>query len=98
MNQLLKWIERVLQILTLIMGVFTAVQGIKVYLYQKQLKSKANVYLEDELEFEGNVKGLITVSSPILHEKKEQFMKLLAVTGIGCVGIIILNWLNRNRD
>ena len=98
MKQVLKWIEMVLQVVTLIIGVLTVVQGIKTYLYQKQLKSKANVYLEDELELEGNIRGPVTVDSPTLHQKKEQVMQLLALTGIGCLGIMIVNVIKRVRD
>ena len=98
MKQILKWIETVLQIVTLIVGALAVVQGIKAYLYQKKLKSKANVYLEDELELEGNIRGPVTVCSPTLQKKKEQVMQLLALTGIGCLGIIILNIIKRIRD
>lgn len=98
MKQVLNWIEKILQVVTLIIGILTVVQGIKTYLYQKQLKSKANEYLEDELELEGNIRRPVTVYSPTLYENKEQMMKLIGLTGIGCLGIIIVNIIKRVRD
>lgn len=97
MNKLLKCIERVLQVITLIIGVLTIVEGVRAYLYKKQLKTKANLYLDNELELEGNIKEPVTVSSPKLKEQQEKVFKLLAVTGIGCLGAIILNLINRDR-
>ena len=95
MNKLLKGIERVLQVATLIIGILAIIEGVKTYLYKKQLKTKANAYLEDELELEGNVKGPVAVFSPTLKEKEEKVLKLLAATGIGCLGVMILNLINR---
>lgn len=97
MNKLLKCIERVLQVITLIIGILTVVEGVRIYFYKKQLKTKANAYLEDELELEGNIRGPVSVFSPKLKEKEEKVLKLLAVTGIGCLGVIILNLINRDR-
>lgn len=95
MNKLLKCIERILQVVTVISGILAIVEGIKTYLYEKQLKIKANDYLEDELELEGNVRGPVAVFSPTLKEKEKKVLKLLAVTGIGCVAGIVLNLINR---
>lgn len=97
MNKLLKCIERVLQVITLIIGILTVVEGVRTYFYKKQLKTKANAYLEDELELEGNIRGPVSVFSPTLKEKEEKVLKLLAVTGIGYLGVIILNLINRDR-
>ena len=97
MNKLLKCIERVLQVITLIIGILTVVEGVRIYFYKKQLKTKANAYLEDELELEGNIRGPVSVFSPTLKEKEEKVLKLLAATGIGCLGVIILNLINRDR-
>lgn len=97
MNKLLKCIERVLQVITFIIGVLAVVEGVRTYFYKKQLKTKANIYLEDELELEGNIRGPVSVFSPKLKEKEEKVLKLLAITGIGCLGVIILNLINRDR-
>lgn len=97
MNKLLKCIERVLQVITLIIGILAVVEGVRAYFYKKQLKTKANAYLEDELELEGNIRGPVSVFSPKLKEQQEKVLKLLAVTGIGCLGVIILNLINRDR-
>lgn len=97
MNKLLKCIERVLQVITIIIGILAIVEGVRTYLYKKRLKNKANEYLEDELELEGNIRGPVKVFSPTLKEKEDKILKLLAVTGIGCVAVIILNLINRDR-
>ena len=94
MNKLLKCIERILQVATVIMGILSVVEGIRTYLYKKELKAKADDYLNDELEMEGNIRGPVAVFSPTL--KEEKVLKLLAITGIGCLGIIILNLINRD--
>ena len=96
MNKLLKCIERILQVATVIMGILSVVEGIRTYLYKKELKTKADDYLNDELEMEGNIRGPVAVFSPTLKEKEEKVLKLLAITGIGCLGIIILNLINRD--
>ena len=96
MNKLLKCIERILQVATVIMGILSVVEGIRTYLYKKELKTKADDYLNDELEMEGNIRGSVAVFSPTLKEKEEKVLKLLAITGIGCLGIIILNLINRD--
>lgn len=96
MNKLLKCIERILQVVTVISGILAIIEGVKTYLYEKQLKTKANDYLEDELELEGNVRGPVAVFSPTLKEKEKKVLKLLAVTGIGCLGVIVLNLINRD--
>ena len=96
MNKLLKCIERILQVVTVVSGILAIVEGVKTYLYEKQLKTKANDYLEDELELEGNIRGPVAVFSPTLKEKEKKVLKLLAVTGIGCVAVIVLNLMNRD--
>lgn len=96
MNKLLKCIERILQVVTVISGILAIIEGVKTYLYEKQLKTKADDYLEDELELEGNVRGSVAVFSPTLKEKEKKVLKLLAVTGIGCLGVIVLNLINRD--
>lgn len=97
MNKLLKCIERILQVVTVISGILAIVEIVRTYLYKKGLKTKANDYLEDELELEGNIRGPVAVFSPTLKEKEKKLLKLLAITGIGCVTVIVLNLINRER-
>lgn len=97
MNKLLKCIERILQVVTVISGILAIVEMVRTYLYKKELKTKANDYLEDELELEGNIRGPVAVFSPTLKEKEKKLLKLLAITGIGCVAVIVLNLINRDR-
>lgn len=97
MDKLLKCIEKVLLVVTVVIGTLTVIEGVKTYLYKKQLRTKADAYLEDELELEGNIKGPVAVFSPTLKEKQQKVLKLLTATGIGCLGTIILNIINRDR-
>lgn len=98
MNRVLKCIERIMQVLTIIGGIWTAVEAVKMFMYEKQLRERADSFLDDELELEGNIRGAIKVQSPTLVEKKEQVSKLLVVTSIGAIISIVLNLVNRLDD
>lgn len=95
MRKVLKYIERTIQILTFISSVVTTIEVIKAYKYRKQLKKKADLYLDDELELEGNIRGEVRVYSPTLENKEEKAKKLILITGIGVILSFILNLINR---
>lgn len=97
MNRLLKWIERVLQIVTILSGIWTTVEMVRNYLYKKTLKEKADIYLDEELELEGNIRGPVSVYSPKIKQQEKRIKGLLAVTGIGCISVVVLNLVNRDR-
>lgn len=97
MDKLLKWTERVLQVVTIISGIWATVEMIRAYLYKQKLKEKADSYLDEELELEGNIRGPVTVYSPKIEEQEKRVKRLLTITGAGCVSIIILNLVNRER-
>ena len=97
MNRVLKCIERMIQVITIIGAIWTAIEGIKLFSYKKKLKQKADEYLDDELAFEGNMRGAVSVYSPSLKLKQEQVTKLAIVTSIGAVISIVLNLINRDR-
>lgn len=97
MDKLFKWIERILQIVTIISGIWATVEMIRTYLYKRKLKEKADTYLDEELELEGNIRGPVAVYSPKLKEQENRVKKLLAITGAGCISIIVLNLINRDR-
>ncbi|MBE6023912.1 MAG: hypothetical protein E7231_11905 [Cellulosilyticum sp.] len=97
MNRVLKCIERIIQILTIVVGIWTTIETVKMYVYKKELKNRANAYLDDELEIEGNMRGAITVQSPTLEEKQKRVVKLVGVTAIGAIISLLLNLINRDR-
>lgn len=97
MDRLFKWIERVLQIVTILSGIWATVEMVRNYLYKKKLKEKADIYLDEELELEGNIRGPVAVYSPKIKQQEKRIKALLAVTGIGCISAIILNIVNRDR-
>lgn len=97
MNQLTKWIERILQVLTIISGILAIIEMVKMCIHKKELKKKADVYLDEELELEGNVRGSIAVYSPGLKAQEKKVMNLVAVTGVGCILVMILHFISRDR-
>lgn len=98
MSKLTKWIERLLQVLTIISGILATIELIKTYIYRKELKKKADAYLDEELELEGNVRGAVSVYSPKLKVQEKKSNKLLAATGIGCILVVILHLINKDCD
>lgn len=98
MNKVLKYIERIMQVLTIISGIWTVVEAVKMFMYRKELKERANSFLDDELELEGNMRGDITVQSPTLIEKKQKVSKLVMVTIAGAIISLVLNCINRLED
>lgn len=97
MDKLLKWIERVVQVVSIISGIWATVEMVKTYMHKKHLKQKANDYLNDELELEGNIRGPVAVYSPTLKKQEKKVATLLVVTGISCMVSMILHIINKNR-
>lgn len=96
MNRVLKCIERMMQILAVIGGIWTTIEMVRMHVYKKKLKEKADEYLDDELALEGDVMGSITVYSPTLEGKQQQVAKLAGVTAIIAIVSIVLNLINRD--
>ena len=97
MNKILKCIEKIIQIITVISGIRATIEIVKVYTHKKQLKQKANEYLDDELALDGSFRGNIDVYSPSLEIKEKQVRKLLIVTVAGAIASVILNLINKER-
>ncbi len=97
MNHLAKWIERILQVFTIFSGFLAIIEMVQVYIHKKELKKKADAYLDEELELEGNVRGSVAVYSPRLKEQEKKAMNLVAVTGVGCILVMILHFISRDR-
>lgn len=97
MNRVLKCIERIMQILAVIGGIWTTIEMVKMHIYKKKLKEKADEYLEDELALEGNIRGSITVQSPTLEMKQQQVAKLAGATAVVAIISVVLNLINRDR-
>lgn len=95
MRKVLKYVERTIQILTIISSVVTTIEVIKAYNYRKHLKKKADLYLDDELELEGNIRGEVKVYSPTLESREEKAKKLILLTGIGIILSFVLNLINK---
>lgn len=98
MDRILKWTQRIVQVMTIIGAICAAVQGIKLYNYKKKLQKRADEYLDDELSFEGNMRGKARVFSPTIEKMHGSFMKLIYITVIGTVISIVLNLINRESN
>lgn len=98
MNRVLKCIERIVQVITVIGAICTIVEAIRLHLCKKELKERAEAYLEQELCDEGNMKSPVRVFSPRIEKMQEVLMKLVYTTTIGVVISIILNLINRERN
>ena len=98
MDRALKWIERIVQVITIIGGICAAVQAIKLHTYKRKLQKQADEYLDDELSFEGNMRGKAHVFSPTIEKMQGMFMKLIYITAIGTVISIVLNLINLERN
>ena len=94
MSKILKYIERILQVLAVIGCIWTVVEYIQMHTYKTKLKNKADEYLDEELELEGNIGGPIAVYSPTLKEKEKRVAKIAIVTGIRAVVSLVLNLIN----
>ena len=98
MDRALKWIERIVQVITIIGGICAAVQAIKLHTYKRKLQKQADEYLDDELSFEGSMRGKARVFSPTIKKMQGSFMKLIYITVIGTVISMVLNLINRERN
>ena len=97
MDKGLKWIEKIVQAVTIIGGICIAVQTIKLHHYKKKLQKQADEYLENELSAEGSMKGQVRVFSPSIEKMQGMLMKLIYMTVIGTVISIVLNQVNDKR-
>lgn len=98
MGKILKYLEKIIEVLTIITSIWTAIEVIRTYAYQKKLKQKADIYLDDELELEGNIRGSVCVFSPTLKGKKQKLIKLIAAVSIGTIVSIILHLFSKGYD
>ncbi len=96
MSKILKYIERIVEVLTVLSCIWTVFEYIQMHTYKRKLKDRADKYLEDELELEGNIGGPITVYSPTLKEKEGRFAKIAIIAGVGAIISLILNIVNRD--
>ena len=97
MDKGLKWIEKIIQAVTIIRGICVAVQAIKLHHYKKKLQEQADEYLQNELSAEGSMKGQVRVFSPSIEKMQGMLMKLIYMTVIGTVISIVLNQVNDKR-
>lgn len=97
MNRILKYIEKIVQVLTVLGCIWVVVEYVQMHMYKLKLKNKADEYLDDELELEGNIGGPITVYSPTLKEKEKRVAKIAMVAGMGAIISLVFSLVNRER-
>lgn len=97
MNRVLKYIERIMQVLTIISAIWTTIEVINMKLYKRKLKEKADEYLDEEFALESDIRGNIIVQSPSLEVKQQRVYKLVGITIVGALMSCILNIINRDK-
>lgn len=95
-NKVLRVIECILQVITIISSIVAIVSMIKNYKYKIKLKEKAEVYLDEELGEFQDVKRKISVFSPEVSCNERQIKKLLMVTMTGIVSLITIGILKKD--
>ena len=98
MKKVVRWIETGIKIVTVVLSIFTIIEGIKALCYKRKVAAKAQDYLEDEFAAEAYLGKTINVYSPTIKENNNRVKTLLAATGAGCIILIILSVLKLNRD
>lgn len=98
MKKGIKCIEVIVQIFTAIMGLFAICQLIISWAYKRKMARKALDYLEDEFVAEAHLGNTINVYSPTITENRNKLTALLAVTGVGCIILLILKALRISRS
>ncbi len=95
-SKVLRVIEFILQVLTIVSGILAIVGMVKNYKYKSKLRQKAEIYLDEELGELQDVKRKVAVFSPEVKEQENQIKKLLLITTTGIVSLFIIHILKRD--
>lgn len=95
-HRVLKIIELILQVVTIISSIFAIKEIIKTYQYKCKLREKAKAYLDDELGELQHLKRKVLVFSPELKEQEGQIKKLLSIVIVGILSLFTISTLKRD--
>lgn len=95
-HRVLKIIELVLQVVTIISSIFAIKEIIKTYQYKCRLREKAKAYLDEELGELQNIKRKVLVFSPEVKEQEGKIKKLLSIVIIGILSLFTISLLKRD--
>lgn len=95
-NRVLRVIEFILQVMTIISSTVAIISMVKNYKYKMKLRQKAEVYLGEELGEFQDVKRKIGVFSPEVKCNEEQIKKLLMITSTGILSLVAIRILKRD--
>lgn len=98
MKGILKGLELVTKVITLLLGVGTLVSVMESRKYKCELAKKAQDYLENEEVGEEYLGDTIDVYSPKVNHHKEKITKLLIATLISSVVALCLQLLNKKIE
>ena len=95
-SKVLRIIEVVLQIITIVSSILAIKEMIKTYQYKRKLKEKAKTYLDEELGEFQDIKRKVAVFSPEVKEQECQIKKMLSITVIGIISLFAIDILKRD--
>lgn len=95
-NKVLRVVEGVLQVVTIISSIVAIINMVKNYKYKMKLRQKAEAYLDEELGEFQDVQRKVRVFSPEVKYKEKQIKKLLMITGTGILSLIAIRILKRD--
>lgn len=95
-NKVLKVIEFILQVITIISSIVAIMSMVQNYKYKMKLRQKAEIYLDEELGEFQDVKRKISVFSPEVKCKEDQIKKLLMIISTGILSLIAIRILKKD--
>ena len=94
--KVLRTIELILQVVTIISSILAIVSIVKNYKYKSKLREKAQVYLDEELGEFQDVERKVSVFSPEVEEQEGKIKKLLLVASASLISLFVIRVLKRD--
>lgn len=98
MKKIIRCIEVILQVVTVLLSIVTIAEVVSAWLYRRKLAEKAQDYLEDEFIPEANIGETINVYSPTLKENRQRIKVLLGAIGASCMLLVGIKVFQTHRD
>lgn len=95
-SKVLRIIELILQVVTIISSILAIVSMVKNYKYKNKLREKAQAYLDEELGEFQDVERKVSVFSPEVKEQEGKIKKLLIVTSASLISLVAIKILKRD--
>ena len=95
-SKVLKTVELILQLVTIISSILAIVSMVKNYNYKSKLRKKAQIYLDEELGEFQDVKRRISVFSPEVKEQENIIKRILLITSVSIISLLTIQILKRS--